>query len=286
MEDLITDFYSKHQLKQVNILGKQREYILAGTGRTGFLLLPGGGQTAQLNFKLIKELESEYKIIAPTIYDYDSIEEFNSTISNILNKENIGEIVVYGLSIGGLLAQSYALRNQHKVKALIISHACTPSSKTYYNKVIRPLKALSVVLPLLPNIAIKQFTKKFHKLIQGGSNKLPNNLLFDDSELIVNNHFRKEFYQKYLDKRLLKTWIKLHMDFYNNESFNSDSFKNWSGKVLILRTDNDPLMQDEGDFNNVYPTSKLISFSETGHLTFYYQFNKMVKEIKKFLNDI
>lgn len=49
--------------------------------------------------------------------------------------------------------------------------------------------------------------------------------------------------------------------------FTSRDLSDWKGKLLIIRTDNDPLAQDDGVFKRYYPTARVISFNETGHLT-------------------
>jgi len=42
-------------------------------------------------------------------------------------------------------------------------------------------------------------------------------------------------------------------------------------------------MKDNGQFEILYPKAKTITFTQTGHLTFFYQFEKMMKEINGFL---
>jgi hypothetical protein len=61
--------------------GKQWEYISAGRGSV-FVILPGGGETAESNFRLIRSLAKQYKVIVPTIYDVDSIDEFNAALNS------------------------------------------------------------------------------------------------------------------------------------------------------------------------------------------------------------
>jgi pimeloyl-ACP methyl ester carboxylesterase len=272
-------------LKRLNIQGKNWEYIATGEGKSTFLLLPGGGQTAQYNFHLINSFKDQYKVVAITIYDTNSIEECCNAISTILQKENADQnIVAYGLSLGGLIAQSYLKRNKDKVNRLILSHACTPKSKTYKNKVIRPLQYLSYVLPLVPNSLIRFFSKNFAGNIQGVKNKFPIPD-FTKEEREVLKYYSREFTNKYLNKRLLQTWIKLHFDFFKNELFERNEFKYWRGKVLVLRTDNDPLMQDEGEFEKIYPTIVIKTFKGTGHLTFYYRATEIIDSIKRFLRE-
>lgn len=271
--------------KKIDINGIIWEYISTGSGKPAFVIFPGGGQTAQGNFRLIEALEDKYKVIAINIYSCDSIDNFNLAVNKILDAEGVNKINLYGLSLGGLLAQSYLLRNMDRIENVILSHACTPKSVTYKRKVITPLKLLRVFLPLIPSSSIKWTTRTFARRFQGGNNKTHFEILskLEPRTMELNNLFLQEFRNKYLTKRLLTTWINLHSDFYKNEKFVSDTFKDWKGRVLIIRTDNDPLMQDEGDFKVIYPHAVVYTLKGTGHLSFYYKFKEIVYEIKKFL---
>lgn len=62
-----------------------------------------------------------------------------------------------------------------------------------------------------------------------------------------------------------------------------NDLKDWKSKILIIRTDNDPLAQDDGMFKIYYPEAEVVSFQETGHLTPFIQFEKMVEVINLFL---
>lgn len=281
------NFYFSHPIKKVTIDGNKWEYITCGKGEKTLLVFPGGGQTAQLNFNIIKEMENEFKIIAVTIHSIDSIDEFNKAVNHILEKESAGKVYLYGLSIGALLAQSYLRRNKERIEKVILSHGCAPGSLTYEKKVIRPLRIIKIFSPVIPEWLIKLITKKFAGQVQRGfKNKpiLPPRL--DGQTLKLLKTFTDDFYENYLDKRLLKTWINLHLDFYNNEKFCANDLNGWKGKILILRTDNDPVMQDDGEFKKLYPHALVHTFKGTGHLSFYYKSDEMIKIMKNFLRTL
>ena len=233
---------------------------------------------------MIDELEKKYKVIAITIYEADTIKELCVAINKILQKEKVNNVILYGLSLGGLMAQSYLKRNKDKVNTLILSHCCTPKSSTYQKKVLLPLRVLNIFLPLVWHGLIKWSAKNFAGGVQGVSKQTQRESVKDQNRIdTLTQKFGQEFRDKYFTKRLLKTWINLHSDFAR-ESFQSSNLSNWRGQVLILRSDNDPLVQDEGDFQRLYPTATIHTFHNTGHLAYYYQFPTMIKIIHKFLN--
>ncbi len=280
---LLEEFYSKHPIRRITINNTEWEYIVSGQGKKTILIFPGGGQSAQANFRLIQALESKYTVIVPTIYSADGISEFCFAINTILERESVSKVILYGLSIGGLMAQSYLKRNRDKVTSLILSQCCTPKSSTYRKRVVQPLLLLNVFLFIVPSAFIKFFASNFAGRIQGVSRNTPvfktgrNN---DVKELT--EAFDMEFREYYLTKRLLKTWINLHKEFIS-ETLDPEDFTDWKGRILILRSDDDPLVQDEGDFKRVYPQAEVYTFHNTGHLAYYYHFSKMIGVITRFL---
>ena len=278
----LEEFYRQYPLKNISINNKNWEYISCGRGRETLLMFPGGGQTAQGNFRLIQAFEAKYKIIIPTIYDVDSIKEFCIAINTILKHEDIAKVVLYGCSIGGLLAQSYLKRHKDKVTDLILLSSCTPKSKLYQRKIV-PLTKLKLLLGIIPISVLRFLLRTFGGQLQGASKK-GRARAKEDTELDkLLNLFVQEFIEKYFTKRLLTTWLYLHKEF-SQESITHTVFSDWKGKVLIMRSDNDPLMQDEGDFQKVYPKASVFTFHGTGHLSHYYEFPKMVEVMKSFLN--
>lgn len=275
--DVLKWINSKYPLKYIKIRGKSWEYIIKGSGKKTLLLLPGGGQTAQSNFQLIQAFEKKYTVVSPTIYNVDFIEEFCFAINTILKKEKKKKVILYGLSIGGMMAQSYAKRNKQRVTALIISHSPAPKSRTYRKSVLTPLLALSIFLPVLPIRLIRFLMKRYALMYQGGKG-ISNSLQFDNKL----KFFVHDFYTRALSKRLLYTWIRLHIQF-SEENFYLSDFSFLKHSILILRTDNDYLAQDDGEFKKIYPSAKVVTFHGTGHMTFQFQFNKMITSINKFL---
>lgn len=274
-----------YPLRTFNHEGKEWEYITTGKGKA-FVILPGGGETAESTFRLIKNLENTYRVIVPTIYNVDTINEFNSVLNAILDKEKVDTAILYGLSLGGLLAQVYARDNKIRVKVLIISHACTPRSKTYQRKNLLPLRLLQKVLTFIPNWFIK-FAVRFAGVAQGKNHQISTkyvvNLSSKDKEYY--KVIMEDYYSRFFNRRLLQTWISLHQEF-SKQDLAPENYSYLKHKVLVLRTDNDPLMQDEGDFKRLYPTAEIHTFKDTGHLTFYYQLESVVEVIKEFLQKV
>jgi pimeloyl-ACP methyl ester carboxylesterase len=271
-----------YPLTHQKINGVSWEYITTAKQDKAFVLLPGGGQTAESNYHLIRAFEREYQVITLTIHDVNSINEFNFALNQILDKENVNKIILYGLSMGGNLAQTYARDNPEKILGLILSHTCTPKSESYKNKVLKPLNMVNIILPVIPNSFIK-FATHFSGNIQGLDQKSIRRYFVPVSEedKRFNKAIRNDYYANFLDKTLVKTTINIHRDFAK-QILKPEDYTYLDDRILILRTDNDPLMQDEGDFQYVYPNAKVKEFKDTGHLTFQLREKEIIEVINQY----
>lgn len=283
--DLLSSFYKKYPINKLTIQNKKWEYITAGKGKETFVIFPGGAQAAQDMFYYIREFEDMYTVIAITLYDADSIEEYCYAAEAIIEKESIGNIIFYGYSIGGMLVQSLMRRTKlrQRIKKIIVSHACTPGANIYKYGLVMPFQVIYFFVLLLPDNITKFVTRMFALRAQGfvKNKNFKNN--FDEKTKQLQTALVKEFYEKYLNKRLWKTWYKIHTEYCYKERFLPKYLKDWNGKILIIQTDNDPWMRDEAGFRKLYPKALFLTFHGTAHLTFYYQFPEMIKAIKEFL---
>lgn len=228
-----------------------------------------------------------YKAIAISytgFYDMDSLFKF---VNSVLDKEKIDKVILYGLSLGGFLAQHYIRRFPNKVATLILSHSGSTKSKTVIRKVSRPGKIFYKVMRIIPQKFLnKIFIPVAGRLQSGKSNFRP---LYDKYSTKENLDRRIEFSKEntftMIDKNYIKTVYSLGTEMERLENlFSPNDLNNWRGKILILRTDNDPLAQDDGMFKKYYPKATVVSFKETGHLTPFIRYEEMAKIIQNFLN--
>lgn len=283
----LADFRAKHPLKYIIIKDKKWEYLSGGKGNKTIVILPGGLQNAESCFDIMNAFEHNYRVLIITVAGAKTINELCDTLNTILDYEKIHKIFLFGRSLGGLLAQSYVRRNQNKVEKLILSHTAAPSSKTFINKVVKPIMIQNILLSLSPMFLVRFVVKKI-----GTQTQLVKNAGISDTwSLMTPQHrvlrraFQQEFIPKHMTKKLLKTTCWLTLDFYRHEKFTARDLDNWKGKILITRTDNDPLMQDDGEFIKLYPQAKFYTFTKTGHLTDFIQFEKTIEVIRNFLED-
>jgi pimeloyl-ACP methyl ester carboxylesterase len=285
MQQILEDFYQKYPLQKILVKNKTWEYLTCGKGKQTLVLLPGGAQTAQSLFTYIQAFENSNKVIAITIYNAENIDECCQAIDEILKKEKVESILLYGYSIGGLLAQSYLRRtkNKSKIHKLIISHACIPGAKSYRNNLVIPFQLLAPFIFLLPDSFSRKISQRYAIKVQGYSKHPIFLTKFDKHTEQLHQAFTQEFFQKYLNKTLWRTWYNLHKEFCYKEKYSAKDLKEWQGKILIIQTDNDPWMKDEKRLKKFYPSAKWYTFYNSAHLTYYYQTEAMIKILKNFI---
>lgn len=284
--NFIDTFVKNHPVQQLEIDGIIGEYIIGGKGKIGFLIFPGGGQDALSCFDLIDTFEKRYKVVAVNFTGFSNLISFFKFINQILKKEKIDKVIVYGLSLGGFFAQHYALNNPEKVSKIILSHTGSTKSKTIQKRVILPGKVLHFFLPVIPISLLKWLIKKFSGRVQSGQSNIKKLYLkYSTKENFERrSEFTKQFGLNFLNRKYLKSFYQLGMEMQKEENnWDLKTLNELSKKMLIIKTDNDPLAQDDGIFDKYYPKARVHVFSEAGHLTPFVQFENMVSIIDGFI---
>jgi pimeloyl-ACP methyl ester carboxylesterase len=285
--DYIDKFIQDHPIQKIIVDDKVRKYIVGGSGDITLLVLPGSGQDGLSCYDLVDRFEKKYEVIAIYYDNLRSLQEFYDYINSILEKEKVKTLCIYGLSLGGFLAQHYVRKFKNKVSKLILSHTGSTKSKTVIRKVAIPGKILHFFLPILPINLFKNFLIKIGGRVQSGQKDVKK--LYEKYSTKENlarriQHFNKTGFN-FLTRDYLESIYHMGIDMEKNEKFFSNNdLKDWKGKILVIRTDNDPLAQDNGMFKIYYPTAKVITYTKTGHLTPFVRFEEMANEIQKFLN--
>lgn len=288
MADKYVDkFIDEHPVKNVLIDGVTRNYLIGGKGKTGFLVFPGSGQDLLSCYDLVDEFEDDYKVIVVTYSGFKTLESFFRYVCTILDQERINKVILYGLSMGGFLGYHFVKCFPEKVDTLILSHSSTTKSVTTIKRVVIPGKILNFLLPLIPLSLVKWVITKNSGKAQSGSKDVGK--LWNEFSTKENSERRREMYNKvgltWLTKDYLNSIYSLgtEMEEIEKRDFTVDVLKVWRGKILIIRTDNDPLAQDDGVFKTYFPQAKVIIFKTTGHLTPFIRFEEIAKTIRGFV---
>lgn len=247
----VDDFIKNHRIQKLETDGVVGEYILGGKGKEGFLIFPGGGQDPISCYDLVDALEGQHKVIAVNFTGFTRLESFFKFINKILEKEGIDKVVVYGLSLGGFFSQHYAIRNPRRISKIILSHTGSTKSPTIRKKVIIPGKILHFLLPIIPLSIFKYLIVKLAPLIQSRTSQIDELYLQYSTQqnLQRRKEFGKRFKLSFLTRQYLESFYKLGIEMEKDEqNWNLKNLNELGKKMLIVKTDNDPLAQDDGIF--------------------------------------
>ncbi len=282
----INNFLKNHPLKEIRINNVVGKYIVGGKSKIGFIIFPGGGQDVYSSYDLIDAYEKKYKVISSSIEGFNDLSSYFKFVDKILEIEKIEKVIIYGLSLGGFIAQHYVRENKDKILKLILSHTGSTRSIYIRKKVIIPGKFLYFFLPLIPLRFLKFLVRKNSGRVQAGSSDILGlwKKYSSNENLAKRKMFIDRFGLNFLNRKYLSSFYRLGINMEKEEkSWRWEDLKNWSKNILIIKTVNDPLAQDNGVLKRYYPMAKEHIFQETGHLSPFIRFEEMKKIIEKFI---
>ena len=272
-------FRSTHSYKHLIVDDTNWEYISCGQGKEALLLLTGGTGIGEAMEFVFAPLETKYQMVCPTYPTVTTMGELADGIIKILETEGIYRFNIFGQSFGGILAQVIAHKYPNKVKKLILSHTTTtspPVDKAIKAKSLKKIEMKEKILSFLPFRIFSLIAK------------------WKISKLIPTDIEEKEFWDAYfhemlsnMKKGVLASLSKCMIDFGQNYTFSRDNLENWSGKILILESDNDPFFHpsEQKALMKLYPQARVHAFHGTGHLTLIANREEYLSIIRNFLQE-
>ncbi|HYH84617.1 MAG TPA: alpha/beta hydrolase [Pyrinomonadaceae bacterium] len=263
--------------KSLNIKGVEWRYLTAGAGRQTLLMFHGavgGAETMQL---LADSFAGEYRIIAPTVADVQTLDEVCDAASAILDREHVGRAVVFGGSFGGLVAQAFLKRRASQVEHLVLLSTGVPN-REIGARTERMLKFVR----LLPFRLTRALLKL--ELSKNLDTPVPPEMAPRISE------FRQrldEYFNRRLTKETLLSRTRLSVDFNRNETVSPSDHAGWPGRVLIVESDDDPMLpaDERRRLREAYPRALVCTFAGAGHLIPLLRLEELVGVVKAFLKE-
>lgn len=274
-------FRSTHEYKHLTVDGTTWEYISCGQGKKALLLLTGGTGIGEGFFPIIMLLENECRVVCPSYPAVPTIEGFVDGVMKILEVEGIRQVDIVGQSLGGILAQVIVRRFPDKVNKLVLSHTSTKSHSVNQAITLKKIKKIERGLKILSFLPFWISHPLFSRSISKRAS-------------IVNTE-ETEFWKAYLHEMLsnstkeyLLSHFKRILDFYQNYTFSKNDLATWSGKILILESENDQAVSpsDRVAVKEMYPQAQVHTFHGTGHLTLTLNREESIPVIRNFLRTL
>ncbi|MCA1591352.1 MAG: alpha/beta hydrolase [Acidobacteria bacterium] len=95
----------------------------------------------------------------------------------------------------------------------------------------------------------------------------------------------KDYFDNRLTKDVLLSRVALSVDFCKNESYSPADFENWPGRVLIIESANDPMInaEERRRLREAYPRALVCVFEDAGHLIPLLRLEELVGVIRAFM---
>lgn len=264
-------------MKSLNINGVEWEYETAGRGREAMLLFHGAVGGAETMSALAEAFADEFRTIAPTVADVFTLDEVCDAASAILDREHVARAHVFGGSFGGLVAQAFLKRRPAQVETLTLLSTGAPDRKTGTRTA-----RMSKLVRLLPF----PLTRAMLKLEM--SRHLNTPAPPDAAERIAESKRRlEEYFDRRLTKRTLLSRVALGLDFNLKESYSANDQDMWPGRVLIVESDNDPMIPpaERQRLRDTYPRAMVCTFPNAGHMITLLQPEALTGLVKAFIKE-
>ncbi|MDY6965944.1 MAG: alpha/beta hydrolase [Halobacteriota archaeon] len=271
-KELLKRFRLTHPCKYLTIDGSIWEYISCGQGKETLVLLPGGVRFGETWFKLITALENEYQIISPTYPALSTMAEYVNGVAEILESEETPRAHILGTSFGGWVAQCFIRRYPERAMTMILSNT---SGESPYSE--RFIKFVSIYASLYPVQLIRVgLLRNYLKIIS-----------IPDSEREFWKAYLKEKFYLYTTKDDILSQYKCTLDFTSSYKFSKDDLANWSGRVLIMESDDGPGFNApvREALKNLYPLAKVHTFHNAGHTPGYTNPREYSSVLREFLRE-
>lgn len=249
------DFLRTHELKEIDFNGQSVKYYQAGKAERTVLLSPGWFSTPEYGFRSFMLFEENFRVIAPGMAVFKSLDDLSRAINRILEVEGIKKVVLVGGSASGIMAQAYFKRHNQKVEAMILYNTLAPKKERNKNWGLWLIRLLPF---FIFRAAVNKRQKKYFKA------EIPPEA---EARIRFNQALFSEMISTKMNKKLLTSQMKLVFEFNEKDVYISNDLKQWQGRVLVITSEDDVGYEDVDILMKNLPNTELYTFPKgTGHM--------------------
>jgi len=251
LSETLRRFRAAHRAEQLQVGAVRWELVSGGDAAECLLILTGASGIGELGFTHLMALKDRYRVLLPSYPPVSSMAELADGLDAVLGSAGIGRAHVLGGSFGGLVAQCFVRRHPRRVASLILSHTGLPRP--------RRTRGIRLALGLVPWIPTFVLRWAMHR---------------EALRLLPSEHPDFSFWRAYfrdifarLAKRDILARYRCILDLDSNYVFSPADTADWAGPVLMLQSDDDPLVSatDRAALAALYPQAQVKTFHGTGH---------------------
>ncbi|HET9392534.1 MAG TPA: alpha/beta hydrolase [Candidatus Rubrimentiphilum sp.] len=254
LHEMLCAFRQTHTVRTDVIAGHTWDAIECGSGESTVVLLPGGGTSAESEFPLIAALEPHARVLSvgcPSTVR--TVREAIDGLKALLDRYGVQTCFLLGHSLGGILAQCFALTFPERVDGLILANVANYSR--WRGKLIKAIVSSARYLPRKAVVGL--LSARINSLLKGHADREFWLAYFTEGELarvgsegIVNRGACVD-------------------DAIEHWSSAAKPMKPWDGPILILESDNETgfTSAERKAFRDHYAHAKVHTLYGAGHLS-------------------
>lgn len=248
--------------QSLQVDGADWEYVAVGKGPETILFLHGMTGAYDIWWQQIDALQGQYRIISVTYPPVQSLEELETGVLAILEKEGVEDFNVVGTSLGGYFAQYLMARHPERIRRAVLSNTFPPN-----DLIAEKNRTLGTILPYLPEwLVLSVFRRNFQQTIYPTSGN-------DELTLAFLNEIS---YGRMSKAQLVGRYYCVI------EKFTAPMP---TIPVMIIESDNDPLVEWtlREQLKATYPTAMVHTFSAAGHFPYLNRAQEYTQLLMNFL---
>jgi pimeloyl-ACP methyl ester carboxylesterase len=246
----LKEFRAAHPPKVIEVNGMDWEYVAFGEGEETILFLHGMTGAYDIWWRVMEELQTEYRVISLTYPAVDSLEEMSAGALAVLDAESVDKANIVGTSLGGYFAQYLVAAHPDRVSRAVFSNTFPP------NDLIKEKNGtIGSLIPFLPEwLVIDVLRGSFVESIYPASGNDELTLAFL-MELSYGRVSRAQVAGRY---RCVV------------EKFTAPNPDALGIPVMIIEADNDPLVEAalREQLKETYPSAVVHTMSGVGHFPY------------------
>jgi len=253
-------FSESHPVRQFELDGHKWKCFISGQGSQNVVLLHSAAAGAESLFSPISLLETEYRVLAPTIPgDITTMRGACQGLKLILDHENIQTAHIIGYSVGGMLAQCFLWQYPERVKSVVLSHTILPTAIHAEGLNQAQIEYGSVSDAAIFDRALQIFRERH------AQQTLP----LDPVDWAANYVALEELYRTgIVHKADLFSWLVLEEDYHRNYEPHQMKKPERSLPILIIESDADEVynLSEREALKEAYSDAQVHTFQGWGHL--------------------
>ena len=271
------EFLASHEERTISLDGIQIPYCVCGQGARTILTFAGGWGGIELAYETILGFEGCNRVVVVDISAFDDPDEMNRGINLVLDEERIDRVVLMGQSLSGIVAQLFFRRHAARVEAMVLTN--TPSPKPEHCR--RWSQLLLACLPFsLLRVLLRRKMRRLGRFEQAIPPVVEERRRFAHALLEL-------MAERFFTRKLIGRILKLTCRFNEEGEYAADEFSAWSGRVLLITSEDDPYHSDSGILKSVLPAAEqYVLPSGFGHLAPQICLEQFQSAIQRFLVEV